>query len=86
MTCKPCVNGDHKTCEKGTCECHLLEQGIANEIAQQTNADVAMAEIVYSTLLYGGSKCAAMLTEGAGRDAVCLFVQQIITTYKAVNN
>jgi hypothetical protein len=68
------------------CECHLLEEQIANEIAHQTSADAAMAETVYSTLLYSGSKCAAMLTEGAGRDAVCLFVQQIITTYKAVNN
>ena len=49
-----------------------------------SGADAAIAEMVYSTLLHGGSEVARMLTDGAGRDAVRLFVQQILRMYKAI--
>ena len=47
--------------------------------------DERLAASVYTTLLYGGSAEARMLTDGAGRDAVRLFVCQIIGTLRSMN-
>jgi hypothetical protein len=73
-------------CEEGECECPRRAEDAQMErnLKAAGSADTGLAETVYSTLLYGGSDVARMLTEGAGKDAVRLFVQQIIRTYKAV--
>lgn len=86
MTCKPCTNGNHDACEKGDCECHLVEQQIAKEIEQEVGRDVALAETVYSNLLYGGSKICGLFTANTSKTTVRVFVQQIIRTYKALQS
>lgn len=47
-------------------------------------ADEGLAETIYSSLLYGGSELARMLTEGAGKPAVTLFVQQVLRANRAI--
>jgi len=84
MMCRPCLEGNHEGCEKGQCECHLIDEQIGREIALERCRDTALAETVYFNLLYGGSKVAAMFTENAGRPAATVFVQQVLRSYKAL--
>ena len=86
MICKACRKGNHSSCTGGDCDCPdlLEEKQIKQSMTASRQSDAAFAETVYSTLLHGGSDVARMLTDGAGRDNVQLFVQQILRTYKAV--
>lgn len=86
MTCKPCLDGQHSKCENNDCDCHIVEQQIAEEIQQEVGRNVAMAETVYSNLLYGGSKICGLFTANTDRATVRVFVQQIIRTYKALQS
>lgn len=47
-------------------------------------ADAMLAEMVYNNVLYSGSDVARMLTDGAGKKAVLVFIQQILRANKAV--
>jgi len=49
-----------------------------------TAADVMLAEMVYCNVLYSGSDVARILTNGAGKQAVVVFVQQVLRANKAV--
>jgi len=84
MICEECKQGNHRMCRENDCECPRRAE--KQQIGRMVNsgADASMAEMVYSNLLYGGSDVARMLTDGAGEDAVRLFVRQILRTYKAI--
>jgi len=75
MICQACQAGHHQQCTLDDCECpDRREQEL---VERRLNAirwvDERVAASVLTTLLYGGSAEARMLTEGAGRDAVCSF-------------
>ena len=84
MICEECRLGNHRMCQEGQCECPRRAESLQIDRMVNSGADAAIAEMVYSTLLHGGSEVARMLTDGAGRDAVRLFVQQILRMYKAI--
>ena len=87
MICDACKAGDHRGCEQGECECSdRLDEKIGQEIAKFVNAsgDESLAETIYSNLLYGGSEVARMLTDGGGKAAVKLFVQQVLRANRAI--
>ena len=73
-------------CEDGECDCprRSEDEQMKQNLKAAGTVDSGLSEMVYSTLLYGGSPVARELTEGAGKDTVRLFVQQIIRTYKAI--
>jgi hypothetical protein len=60
-----------------------VEIQIEQEIARETGGEVAMAETIYSNLLYGGSAAARILVDGAGKSVVKLFIQQVLRANKA---
>ena len=86
MICKPCRKGKHFSCTGGDCDCpdRKEDEQIERSLEATRQFDERLAETVYSTLIYGGSEVARMLTDKAGKEAVRLFVQQILRTYKAV--
>ena len=84
MICRPCLEGDHKSCDCEECECSRLEAQIEREIAQENSREAAMAEAVYSNLLSGGSKVVVMMTEGSGKPAVRLFISQVLSAARAL--
>jgi len=49
-----------------------------------STADAMLAEMVYSNVLYSGSDVARILTNGAGKKAVVLFIQQVLRANRAV--
>jgi hypothetical protein len=87
MICGPCKAGRHEDCTIAGCDCpERQEQEMVERRLRAIRAtDERLANQVYTTLLYGGSDVARTLTEEAGRDAVRLFVQQIIGTIKTMN-
>jgi hypothetical protein len=86
MICDPCKEGRHDDCKLADCDCpERREQELVERRLRAIRAtDERLAGQVYTTLLYGGSDVARMLTEGAGRDAVCSFVQQVIGTLRSM--
>ena len=80
MTCEACKTGNHNGCE-GECDCRQQDEEI-NRMTGST-ADAMLAEMVYSNVLYSGSEVARSLTDGAGKQAVVLFVQQVLRANKA---
>jgi hypothetical protein len=60
------------------------DEQIEQSLRASRLGDEGLAETIYSNLLYGGSNVARMLTDGAGKDAVRLFVRQVLRAYKAV--
>jgi hypothetical protein len=80
MTCDACERGDHQGCE-GECECRQQDDQINQMVG--TAADAMLAEMVYTNVLYSGSYVARVLTNGAGKKAVVLFVQQVLRANKA---
>ncbi len=87
MICKPCKAGRHDDCTLVDCDCpdRRQQEAIERLLKVSRATDERIAGQVYTTLLYGGSDVARMLTEGAGRDAVCSFVQQVIRTLRSMN-
>lgn len=85
--CDPCKAGRHQDCILGDCECSERneQEALEQRLRAIRSSDERLANSVYTTLLYGGSDVARMLTDGAGRDSVRLFVQQIIGTIKTMN-
>ena len=79
MICKPCKEGRHAECESAECDCprRKEDEAIDRQLRAVRSSDENLAETVYSTLLYGGSDVARMLTDGGGKEAVRLFTQQI---------
>ena len=87
MICDACKAGNHRRCEQGECECpDRLGEKIEQELAKYVNAsgDESLAETIYSNLLNGGSEVARMLTDGGGRPAVKLFIQQVVRANRAI--
>jgi hypothetical protein len=87
MICNACKAGDHRNCEGGECGCpDRLDEKLELEIAKyvNTSGDETLAETIYSNLLYGGSEVARMLTDGGGKPAVKLFVQQVLRANRAI--
>jgi hypothetical protein len=56
------------------------DQQIERSLTATRQSDEGLAEMV----LYGGSDVTRMLTDGAGKEAVRLFVEQVLRTFKAV--
>ena len=81
MTCDACRIGNHQGCN-GPCDCRQQDEQI-NQMVGSTS-DMMLAEMVYSNVLYSGSEVARMLTDGAGKAAVVLFIQQVLRAHKAV--
>jgi len=87
MICDPCKAGRHYDCEGDRCDCpdRKEQQAVERRLRAIRATDERLAGQVYTSLLYGGSDVARMLTEGAGRDAVCSFVTQVIGTLRSMN-
>ena len=81
MTCDACERGNHQGCE-GECDCRQTDEEINRMVA--SSSDAMLAEMVYSNVLYSGSDVARILTNGAGKKAVVLFIQQVLRANKAV--
>jgi hypothetical protein len=84
--CLPCRAGRHADCESPECACPKRKEDevIEQQLRAARFSDENLAETVCITLLNGGSEVARMLTDGAGKDAVRLYTQQILRTYKAL--
>lgn len=87
MVCDACKVGRHDDCTLGGCECpnRKEQESVERRLRAIRATDERLAGQVFTTLLYGGSDVARRLTEGAGRDAVCSFVQQVIGTLRSMN-
>jgi len=81
MTCEACRTGNHQGCD-GECDCRQQDEQISEMVA--SGADAMLAEMVYSNIKYSGSEVCALLTKGAGKAAVVLFVQQVLRANKAL--
>jgi hypothetical protein len=88
MICAPCKAGRHDDCRPADCDCpeRRAQEAVEKRLRAIRATDERLAGHVYTTLLYGGSDVARMLTDGAGRHAVCPFVQQIIATLRSLNS
>ena len=80
MTCEACRTGNHQGCE-GECDCRQQDEEISKMIGSKS--DAALAETIYCNVLYSGSREARMLTDGAGKQALVVFIQQILRAQKA---
>ena len=87
MICTPCMEGNHFCCIGGDCSCpqRAEEKLIERCLRANRQCDEKLAETVYSNLLHGGSAVTRMLVDGAGRDAVISFVQQVHRVSRAIN-
>lgn len=87
MVCDACRAGRHDDCTLGGCECpdRKEQEAIERRLRAIRRTDEKLGGHVYTTLLYGRSETARMLTEGAGRDAVCSFVTKVIGTLRSMN-
>jgi len=87
MICDACKAGRHDDCTLAGCDCpeRRQQEAIERRLRAIRATDERLAGQVFTTLLYGGSDVTRMLTEGAGRDTVCSFVQQVIGTLRSMN-
>jgi len=81
MTCEACKNGNHQGCA-GECDCRQQDEEINRMIGSES--DAMLAEMVYCNVLYSGSREARMLTDGAGKQALVVFIQQVLRANKAI--
>jgi hypothetical protein len=81
MTCDACKSGNHEDCA-GECDCRQQDEQINQMIGSKS--DMMLAEMVYSNVLYSGSREARMLTDGAGKQALVVFIQQVLRAQKAI--
>jgi hypothetical protein len=81
MTCEACKNGNHQRCQ-GECDCRRQDEQINSMVGSKS--DAALAEVIYSNVLYSGSEVARMLTDGAGKQTLIVFIQQVLRANKAV--
>jgi hypothetical protein len=88
MICDACKVGMHDDCTLGACECpdRKAQEAVEQRLRAIRATDERLAGQVYTTLLYGGSEVTRMLTEGAGRAAVCSMIQQVIGTLRSLNS
>jgi hypothetical protein len=88
MICEPCNAGRHDDCTLGDCDCRdrKEQEAIERWLRAIRATDERLAGQVFTTLIYGGSDVARMLTEGAGRENVCSFVAQVIGTIRSMNS
>ena len=84
MVCEPCRQDRHQMCREGDCGCprRAEDQQIDQSMTASRQGDEALAEMIYSSL--AGCATAQMLTGGAGKSAVKLFIQQVLRAYRAV--
>jgi hypothetical protein len=84
--CEPCRQGRHRQCEEGDCACptRAEDEQIGRIFEANNQGEEGLAETIYSNLLYGGSEVAGILTEGAGKPAVKLFVRQVLRANRAI--
>jgi hypothetical protein len=87
MICTPCMEGNHFGCTSGDCACpqRIEDEQIERCLRAVHNGDEKLAETVYNSLLHSGSSVTRMLVDGAGRDSVVLFVQQVLRVNRAIN-
>jgi hypothetical protein len=81
MTCDACKTGNHQGCE-GDCDCRQQDEEINKMVGSKS--DMMLAETIYSNVLYSGSEVARVLTNGAGKNAVLVFIQQVLRAHKAI--
>ena len=81
MTCEACKTGNHQGCA-GECDCRRQDDEINRMVGSKS--DAALAGAIYSNVLYSGSEVARLLTDGAGKRAVVVFIQQVLRANKAV--
>lgn len=84
MICEPCKQGQHRMCEGNDCECPRRSEDQQIDRMTNSGADDGLAETIFSNLLYGGSEVARLLTDGAGKPAVKVFIQQVLRAYKSI--
>ena len=81
MTCEACKTGNHQGCA-GECDCRQQDEQINRMVGSKN--DTVLAEVIYCNVLYSGSEVCAMLTKGTGKQAVLVFVQQVLRANKAM--
>jgi len=81
MTCDACKTGNHQGCE-GDCDCRQQDEEINKMVGSKS--DMMLAETIYSNVLYSGSEVARVLTNGAGKNAVLVFIQHVLRAHKAI--
>ncbi len=81
MTCEACKTGDHQGCE-GPCDCRQQDEEINRMVGSKS--DQMLAEMVYSNVLYSGSEVARILTNGAGKQTMIVFIKQVLRANKAI--
>ena len=87
MICRACSEGRHNECEQSGCECaKQMEANFEKDLAAYVNAqgDEGLAETIYSDLMASGSGVVRMFTDGAGKPAVRLFIQQVLRANRAL--
>lgn len=84
--CKPCEEGRHRECESSDCDCprRQEDEAVERSLAAIRQGDEGLAETIFSNLIYGGSQVARMMTEGVGKDAVKVFIQQVLRAHAAM--
>ena len=88
MICEACQKGNHDACTEGDCHCEERVKDLIEKEAlrYQNMASAGIAETIYSNLLYGGSPVTRLLTDGAGKDNVKLFIKAVLFAHRAVQN
>jgi hypothetical protein len=81
MTCDACKGGNHRKCA-GECDCRQEDEQINRIVA--SGIDAMLAETIYCNVLFSGSPEARMLTNGAGKEVLIVFIQQILRAHKAI--
>lgn len=87
MICEPCKAGRHEDCTIAGCDCpeRQEQEMIERRLRAIRNTDQRLANHVYTTLIFGPSDVARLLTDAAGSDSVRLLVQQVIGALRSMN-
>lgn len=87
MMCESCKAGQHEKCTLGECDCprRREDEAVQRRLKAIRLVDERLASAVYTTLFFGGSTEARVLTDGAGSDLVRKFVQQVVGTLRSMN-
>ncbi len=87
MICEPCKAGRHEDCTIAGCDCpeRRQQEAVEQRLRAIRATDERLANHVYTTLIFGPSDAARLLTDAAGSDSVRLFVQQVICTLRSMS-
>lgn len=87
MICEHCKAGRHEDCTIAGCDCpeRREQEMIERRLRAIRATDVRLANSVYTTLIFGPSDVARLLTDAAGSDSVRLFAQQILSALRSMN-